>query len=57
VELSTEQLKNELLLAKDDKEMTAFDVAKERKKAEVLEMLQEWATEQLASDELNNLLS
>jgi len=44
-----------LLLAKDDREQTAFEVAAEKGKTEVLEILHHWAVEEHIPEELNNL--
>jgi len=45
------------LLAKDDREKTAFEVAAENGKTEVLQILQQWAVVELTAEELNNISS
>jgi len=46
-----------LLLAKDDREQTTFQVAAEDGNIEVLWILQQWAVEQLTPEVLNNIWS
>jgi hypothetical protein len=43
------------LLAKDDREQTAFEVAAERDNSEVLQILHQWAAEEIKPEELNNV--
>ena len=42
-----------MLLAKDDREQTAFEVAAEKGNTKVLEILHQWAVEELTPEELN----
>jgi len=54
-ELTADELKSRLLLAKDNREQTAFDVAAEKGNNKVLEILRQWAVEELTPEELNNI--
>jgi len=55
-ELTPQEIKNEVLLAKDEKERTVWHMAANTGNAELLENLWKWAGEKLTTEELNNKL-
>ena len=55
-ELTTEEVKNEVLLAKDYRKQTIWHMAAKNDKPVLLEKLWDWAKEKLTPEELNNKL-
>jgi hypothetical protein len=51
--LTPEDISNKFLLARDDSEQTAWHVAAKKGNTELWQQLQEWATKNVATEELN----
>jgi hypothetical protein len=55
-QLTAEELSNKLLLAKDDKQKNAWQLAAEKGNIESLQKIWDWAKQELTAEELKNRL-